>query len=173
MTTQNGSWMWRKLLKLKEIAKSFYLKDIGNGRHTSFWYDKWSDRGVLYDLLGDKGFICLGIRKEATVEEAVCSYRRGNSRREEILNVIEEDLRNLRGKLSDDVEDVSLWRRESGYKGVFSTSETWKLIRERRAKCSWAGGGGLVYSDNTQVYIYGLAGKSQQAVDNGHNRSME
>lgn len=69
MTTQNGSWMWRKILKLQEIAKSFYCKEIGNGRYTSFWFDKWSDRGILYDLVGERGFICLGIRKEATVAE--------------------------------------------------------------------------------------------------------
>lgn len=33
---QSGSWMWRKLLKLREVVRSFYSKEIGNGRHTSF-----------------------------------------------------------------------------------------------------------------------------------------
>lgn len=80
-------------------------------------YDKWS-RGILYDLV--------------TVAEAVYSHRRRKCHRLEILNDIDEDIRNLKDKLSDAVEDVSQWKRESGYKDVFLTSETWKLIRERK-----------------------------------------
>ncbi|XP_013721578.1 uncharacterized protein LOC106425391 [Brassica napus] len=68
--TQIGSWMWRKLLKLRDIAKTFYMKEIGNGRHTFFWYDKWSDRGALIDILGERGIIDMGIGRESTVEEA-------------------------------------------------------------------------------------------------------
>lgn len=49
--------MWWKMLKLRHITKSFYRKQIGNGRHTSFWYDRWSDRGVLADMLGERGIL--------------------------------------------------------------------------------------------------------------------
>ena len=69
--TQMESWMWRKMLKLREVAKSFYRKELGNGRHTSFWYDCWLDRGVLVDLLGARGIIDMGVNRGATVEEAV------------------------------------------------------------------------------------------------------
>lgn len=31
--TQAGSWMWRKMFKLREFAKGFYKMEIGNGRH--------------------------------------------------------------------------------------------------------------------------------------------
>lgn len=37
---QSGSWIWRKMLKLREVANNFYKKEVGNGRHTSFWYDR-------------------------------------------------------------------------------------------------------------------------------------
>lgn len=43
--TQTGSWMWRKMLKLRDVAKLFYRKELRNGRHTSFWFDKWSGKG--------------------------------------------------------------------------------------------------------------------------------
>ena len=66
--THVGSWMWRKMLKLRAIAKTFHMKAVGNGRHTSFWYDKWCDMGVMYDLLGSRGTIDMGIRREAMVE---------------------------------------------------------------------------------------------------------
>ena len=129
---QTGSWMWRKMLKLREIAKSFYRKEIGNERHTSFWFEKWSDRGVIYDLLGTRGFLDMGIHREATVEEVFFSSRRRRRHRLEILNDIEVELSNMRETLSDEMEDVSLWRRESGYNSSFLTYETWKLTRERK-----------------------------------------
>lgn len=50
--TQNGSWMWRKMLKLREVAKVFHKKELGNGRHISFWFDNWSNKGALFDLVG-------------------------------------------------------------------------------------------------------------------------
>ena len=40
-TTQVGSWMWRKTLKLRDVAKKFYRREVGNGRHISFWFDIW------------------------------------------------------------------------------------------------------------------------------------
>ena len=128
----------RKLLKLREVAKSFYRKEIGNGRHTSFWFDKWSERGergVLVDLLGARGFIDMGIRKKSTVEEAILCFRRRRRHRVEILNEIEKKLARLKDKLCVEVEDVSQWRRASGFKKVFSTCETWRLIREEKDKC--------------------------------------
>lgn len=45
--TQAGSWIWRKMLKLQDVAKIFHMKTVGNDRHTSFWCDKWCDMGVL------------------------------------------------------------------------------------------------------------------------------
>lgn len=56
------------MLKLRGLAKSFYKMEIGNGRDISFWYENWSDKGVIFDLLDEIGFIDLGIRKEATLE---------------------------------------------------------------------------------------------------------
>ena len=78
----------------------------------------------------------MGIRREATVEEAVFSPRRRRRHRVGVLNDIEEELRTMRDNVSGDMDDVSQWKRESGYNVSFSTSETWKLIRETKAKCN-------------------------------------
>lgn len=79
--TQAGSWMWRKLLKLRDIAKTFCKREMGNGRNISFWYDNWSAKGILLEELGERGIIALGIKKEATIEDAViCTRRRRNHR---------------------------------------------------------------------------------------------
>lgn len=49
--TQIGSWMWKKLLRLRDIAKTFCRRDVGNGCNTSFWFDNWSVKGVLIEKL--------------------------------------------------------------------------------------------------------------------------
>ena len=138
--TQMGSWMWRKMLKLREVAKSFYRKELGNGRHTSFWYDSWLDRGVLVDLLGARGIIDMGVHRVATVEEAILTSRRRRRHRLGLLNDIEAELIIIAEKLSPEKEDVSLWRGRLGFKQKFSTHETWGLLRNSNISCSWARG---------------------------------
>ena len=121
---QTGSWMWHKMLKLRSVAKLFYKVEVGNGRHTSFWYDNWSRQGVLVDLLGARGFIDMGVRKNATVEDAVLYGRRRRRHRLSILNDIEDKLDTIRSNPSLEGIDRSLWRRDSAYKLEFSTQET-------------------------------------------------
>lgn len=133
--TQVGSWMWKNIMKLRETAKPFYKKEIGNGRHVSFWFDNWSDQGVLFDLLGDRGIIDLGIKREATIEEATLSNIKRRRHRIEILNVIEEELSIVKEKLREDMEDVNLWKRRSGFKTIFLTHETWLMVRKTYVRC--------------------------------------
>ena len=81
--SQAGSWIWKKMLKLREVAKTFHMKAVGNGRHTSFWYDRWSNLGVMSEFLGERGVIEMGIRREATVVEAMQKKRRRTRHRGE------------------------------------------------------------------------------------------
>ena len=94
--TQVGSWIWRKMLKPRSIAKTFYMKEVGNGHHTSFWYDSWSNKGVMFDLLEERGTIDLGIQREATVEEAFHNHRRRKRHIRALLNDIEKELENTK-----------------------------------------------------------------------------
>jgi len=138
--SQMGSWMWRKMLKLRDIAKYFYKMEIGNGRHISFWYDCWSDRGVMFDLLGERGIIDLGIRKEATLEEAIMNLRRRRRHRSDILQEVERILDSVRSNIQGERDDVSNWKRRSGFGRAFSTNETWMMIRETNVQCDWSRG---------------------------------
>ena len=70
-TTTSGSWVWRKLLKHRELATQFLHMEVGNGKHTSFWYDVWSKHGRLKVALGDRGLIELGIVDNALVSDVL------------------------------------------------------------------------------------------------------
>ena len=59
---------------------------------------------------------------------------------EKIINEIEAELIAVKEKIRHNVMDVDLWRRKSGFKTEFSSHETWLLLRETYAQCSWARG---------------------------------
>lgn len=122
------------------MAKSFYRKELGNGRHTSFWYDRWLDRGVLVDLLGARGIIDMGVNRGATVEDAGLNSRRRRIHRMGLLNDIESELNIIAEKLRPEKDVISLWRGRSGFKQKFSTHETWWMLRKSKSLYSWARG---------------------------------
>ncbi|XP_010423438.1 PREDICTED: uncharacterized protein LOC104708540 [Camelina sativa] len=51
----SGSWMWKHLLKYRDLAKTFAKVEVNNGTLTSFWYDNWSAHGYLLDKVGSRG----------------------------------------------------------------------------------------------------------------------
>lgn len=104
------------MLKLRDVAKTLYKIEVGNGCNTSFCFDKWSEKGILYELLGERGVIDMGINKEASVAEAVLSTRRRRRHRRVMLNEAEAELLKVAEKMRDNVDDISLWRRTSGFK---------------------------------------------------------
>lgn len=69
--TQSGSWMWRKVLKSREMAKHFYRVEVGNGRGTSFWYEMWNPMGRLKEVAGEGSHIDMGILMNANVEDCL------------------------------------------------------------------------------------------------------
>lgn len=46
-TSSLGSWMWRKMLKLRPLTMQLTRVEANNGSKTLFWYEKWSHLGLL------------------------------------------------------------------------------------------------------------------------------
>ncbi|KAL9298582.1 putative reverse transcriptase zinc-binding domain-containing protein [Arabidopsis thaliana] len=57
------SWIWKKILKYRGVAKRFCKAEVGNGESTSFWFDDWSLLGRLIDVAGIRGTIDMGISR--------------------------------------------------------------------------------------------------------------
>ena len=62
-----GSWIWRKLLKLRDHAASFLWSEIG--KTILFWFDNWLRVGRLLNITGDIGTQVFGIPRYVTVSE--------------------------------------------------------------------------------------------------------
>jgi len=135
-TVSQGSWIWKKLLKYREVAKTLSKVEVGNGKQTSFWYDNWSDLGQLLERTGDRGLIDLGISRRMTVEEA-WTNRRQRRHRNDVYNVIEDALKKSWDTRTE-TEDKVLWRGKSDvFRTTFSTRDTWHHTRSTSARVPW------------------------------------
>ncbi|XP_023644456.1 uncharacterized protein LOC111832379 [Capsella rubella] len=70
-STTKGSWVWRKLLKLRDEVRLFIRAEVGNGELTSLWFDHWLPVGRILDITGPAGPRILGIPLHAKVKDAV------------------------------------------------------------------------------------------------------
>lgn len=84
-----GSWMWKKLLKYRDLAASLTKVNVHSGAMTSFWYDKWTPLGRLIDVAGVGGCIALGIPVDTTVDRVLTTHRK-RRHRVDVLNRIED-----------------------------------------------------------------------------------
>lgn len=117
---KRGSWMWRKILKFREIALQFSKVEVNNGATTSFWYDLWSPMGCIMEVLGTRGQIDTGIGKNETILTAWTKRRRRVHRSETLLS-IERDLASLNRTEED---DVVLWKGKNDLYKPFLARKT-------------------------------------------------
>ena len=66
-TPAQCSWYWRKLLKIRHIAKPLLIHRIGTGEHTFLWFDNWLPVGPLLDHFSDRVVYDAAINRQAKV----------------------------------------------------------------------------------------------------------
>lgn len=65
------SWLWRRLLRLRPLARSFISFKIGNGRNTSVWFDPWWNRLCLASGRTDPIICQSHLQKSSMVYELI------------------------------------------------------------------------------------------------------
>lgn len=103
--TQEGSWMWKKILKYRETSKKLYRVELNNGRRASFWFETWSSLGSIWDLLNGREQFDLGIPLNSTME--ACRRHRRRNHRVVLLNRIEDEIEKYKETWGLE-EDISL-----------------------------------------------------------------
>ena len=135
-----GSWVWRKLLKHRNLAKQFIRTDIGNGQSVKFWLDIWHPAGRLIEITGDIGTQKLGIARHARVCEVYVegAWRIRSSRDLQIQQLVQE-IRQFPLVINGTDRDGVLWRNgPDDYGDRFIASSTWHQIRQHRGKTPWS-----------------------------------
>lgn len=122
-----GSWIWRKLLLLKQLAYPFIQIVVGNGRKAFFWFDDWLEMGKLYDITGATCTCYLGVRRGAWVSEAVSQGQwRVRGQRSRHFQALHAKIQVMHVPQSDLGEDVYIWCHSiDNYKDHFSAGHTW------------------------------------------------
>lgn len=129
--------MWKKLLKFRDIAKSFFRVTVRNGENTSFWYDSWLSMGRLYDVTGLRGFIDMGISSQATVGMVLRTHRK-RRHPNGILNTIEAHIKEHKEIYNPLEVDTPMWKMtETQFLKQFKTKRTWKLLRQNQPWMEW------------------------------------
>ena len=92
----------------------------------------------MIEILSERGLIEMGIRREATLEEVLWNQKKKKRHRRPLSNEVEKELSIVKDKLTldMDMDDVDMWRWNSGFKPSFSTAETWSMIREVATPCT-------------------------------------
>lgn len=134
-----GSWIWRKLLKLRGQAMAFLRSEIVNSNNTLFWFDNWLNMGRLLDVAGDSGRRTLGITRYATVAN-VASSGQWNLRRCRgyHLRAMIAPISSVPPPVEGAGSDRILWRHaDDDYKTWFSSKRTWEQIRQWSNEVNW------------------------------------
>ncbi|XP_024015880.1 uncharacterized protein LOC112089134 [Eutrema salsugineum] len=133
----HSSWIWWRMLKIRIVAQRFYYMEVNNGERTSFWLDRWSSLGRIFDITGSQGFIRLGIPSHYSLD-LVWRRRRRKCHRCDRLTDIERAIETAKGSRRPRA-DQSLWQ---GMNDIFgpnvSTKATWNNIRTALTRKAWS-----------------------------------
>ncbi|KAL9840234.1 putative RNA-directed DNA polymerase [Arabidopsis thaliana] len=151
-----GSWMWKKLLKYRELAKSMHKVEVRNGSSTSFWYDHWSHLGRLLDITGTRRVIDLGIPLETNLETVLRTHQH-RQHRAAIYNRINAEIQRLQQQEREAGPDISLWRSlKNDFNKRFITKVTWNNVRTHQPQQNWYKGVWFPYSTPKYSFLLWL-----------------
>ncbi|XP_023635728.1 uncharacterized protein LOC111829911 [Capsella rubella] len=129
--------MWKQLLKLRDIAKTFLSCKIGDGTSCSFWFDNWTPFGDLITFLGPEAHRRMGLPLDSTVAKARSTngwiFRGARTNNAQLLlsHLAEIDIQL-------DVKDIYLWAKPNGEpQQRFNFYDTWVLCKAPSQEVSW------------------------------------
>jgi hypothetical protein len=128
---QNASWCWRKIIKLRDIARGFIRYKVGDGRKIFLWYDNWHPAGCLINVyeqitVYDAGH-GIGPKLDSIIKNGFGYWP---SARSDAIVAIQSRLPEVElGGL-----DQAIWDSKSGQ---FSNAETWDKLRIRYPVVDW------------------------------------
>ena len=135
--SQDHSWSWKCILRLRNLALRFLSCNLGNGQNASFWYDRWTPLGPLIEAIGNDGPRRLCIPSHATVSTA-CNAIGWilPSPRSDMELVLHTYLSTIPLPAACPSYDTYTWSTD-GSSGNFSSTKTWEALRPRDDEKHW------------------------------------
>lgn len=118
--------------------------------------------GRLFEVVGSRGCIDMGIGVHDTVASVISTHRR-RRHRAVVFNQIEDQIDALRSHVTTQ-NDISLWKCNiDKFKAKFSSNETWVLLRESSPICSWYKGVWFPQATPKYTFLTWLATRNRLA----------
>ncbi|KAJ0615163.1 putative RNA-directed DNA polymerase [Helianthus annuus] len=129
-------WTWRKILQLRPLVRSYFWTEIGNGSHSSAWFDNWCELGPLEQFFSPRLIANAGFHMHSKVSEVYSDngWRWPLAWREVCPALDQIDRVSLQPNKSD-----KFWWRHGNDKLDFSSSRVWDSIRHREDPVNWCG----------------------------------
>ncbi|CAA7024778.1 unnamed protein product [Microthlaspi erraticum] len=136
---QSGSWLWRRVMKLRDLARPYLACQLRSGSNALFWHDDWTGLGPLVDITGANGPRVCGIRSMEVVANAITQGQWRLPRgRHPILILLRNCLPQEVPDLNSSLPDFFLWRNSpDSPPGIFSTSRTWDSLHPPSPALPW------------------------------------
>ncbi|XP_013607815.1 uncharacterized protein LOC106408165 [Brassica napus] len=133
---QKSSWMWRKLLKLRDLAHEFMKVEVRDGKTCHFWFDDWLGMWRLIAITGATGTTYMGVMRHAKVCDAVTEEGwsiRGH--RSCHFHDLHNSIMAAEPPKLEKGSDICLWKHgDDDYRSTFSSTRTWDQLRVKRSK---------------------------------------
>ncbi|CAL9223427.1 unnamed protein product, partial [Arabidopsis halleri] len=134
-----GGWVWRRLTKLRSLARPFIFCDVVSGRVALFWHDNWTGVGPLISIIGAAGPRVTGINLQSFVCQASSdgnwSIPRG---RHPLIQLLRACLQSHYPPTLDIGDDIYLWKTSHAQtQGSFSSAKTWRHLHPTGPSVPW------------------------------------
>jgi hypothetical protein len=130
---QNCPWNWKKILKLRDIAKRFLRFEVGNGEHIHLWLDWWHLAGILLEQFGYRAIYDAQSSLEAklayVIQNGIWAWRPARS--EALADIQARSFEVGLGSC-----DKPIW--DASRKKVYVCLETWEVLREKKQEVLWS-----------------------------------
>lgn len=129
-----GSWLWKRLVKVRPLARPFLSAILGSGTSILFWHDDWYTLGPLIEIPGLNGPQVSGILSSAIVVNSEWSLPRGRHALVVLLRACLPSPPNTQSGIAYNF----LWKVNSLYPpSVFSSPHTWRSLHLLGIYVSW------------------------------------
>jgi hypothetical protein len=129
---QNCSWCWRKLLKMRNLARGFLKFEVGDGRNIHLWFDHWHPLRVLFDKFGYRVIYDSQSHLDAKVDSV---FRNGVWRWKPARSDALVDIHSRLSEVHLGPYDKPIWT--IGSTGSYISSETWNFLRRKKEVVGW------------------------------------
>lgn len=138
----SGSWIWRKLCKLRPLARPFIVCEVGAGITAKFWHDNWTGLGPLIDVTGPRGPQIVGMPIDVVVRDALRGkdwWLSSSRSRNPVILLLRSALPCPGSVFESQQDDTYLWKSDQqAPTNRFSAAGTWLALNPPAPPVPWS-----------------------------------